>query len=148
MRSKEPRFSVRDARLRDVEQFSAVSLSTDEGLLGIWPVWIARSFATGQCATMRVRDGHFGGWHIHEFARHFALREGPRDQGDHVYRASFRVWCADRPNAQVDPVVVIVPYKVLPVQFQYAQEKVDPLHVDSINALCESERARLGSCDG
>lgn len=26
--------------------------------------------------------------------------------------------------------------------------RVDPLHVDDINALCESERARLGHCDG
>lgn len=41
-----------------------------------------------------------------------------------------------------------MPYKVLPVQFRPMDEKVDPLHVDDINALCESERARLGHCDG
>ena len=141
--------SIRQAKQRDVEQFSAVPLSSDEDLLRGSPAWIARSFKTGQCVTLRVKDGHFGGWHIHTFARYFAEHEGTRESGAHVHRAAFRVWCADRPDdARIERVEVDVPYKVLPVQFGFTGEKVDPIFYDDINALCESERARLGHCEG
>jgi hypothetical protein len=59
------------------------------------------------------------------------------------------VWCADRPDdARIERVEVDVPYKVLPVQFGFTGEKVDPIFYDDINALCESERVRLGHCEG
>ena len=149
MRNAPPTFSAREARQRDAKQFSAAVLSMDEDLFRGSPVWIARSFAAGQCVTLRVRDGHFAGWHIHEFARYFARCEGSREPGDHDQRVAFRVWCADRPDdARLERVEVDVPYTVLPVRFRPMEERVDPLHVDNVNALVASERARLGCSDG
>ena len=51
-------------------------------------------------------------------------------------------------QACIERIEVDVPYKVPPVQFGFAEEKVDPIFFDDLNALCESERARLGYCDG
>lgn len=86
--------SIRQAKQRDAEQFSAAVLSSDEDLLRGSPVWVARSFKTGQCVTLRVKDGFFGGWQIHAFARHFAECEGgSRAWRSHPSRRLSRVVC-------------------------------------------------------
>ena len=69
-----PTLSIREAKQRDAEQFSAAVLSSDEDLLRGSPAWIARSFATGQCVSLRVKDGL--GYGFSNAKRHVAIAEG------------------------------------------------------------------------